>query len=237
MLEGIAPEHCKKRVHVSVAKKIAIQIISGEFEEHQKLPCEFDLCEQHGISRTALRESMKLLSAKGLLCSKPKIGTRVQSREMWHFMDAQLLEWIHETNKMKLFLNQFLGLRKAIEPEASALSSLNATVEERMELAVIFQSMVAASETDDMEAWIEQDMKFHCQIFKSTGNLFYVPFANILPTILRTFIDNSAQGGRYCIQEHAAIYDAVMAGNPQKARVASKALLADENQRLSVVTA
>ena len=237
MTQALPIDEPKERVHVVVAKQIAVKILSGEIEEREKLPSEPDLCNQFGLSRTALRESMKLLSGKGLICSKPKIGTKVQTREKWHFLDAQLLEWIQETHKMDLFLNQFLGLRKAIEPEACALAALNATAEQRMELSVIFQQMVAAAKDSDMNRWIESDLKFHCLLFRSTRNFFYIPFGNVLPTIFRTFIDSSAQGGRFCIEEHGEIYNAIMAGNPTKARLASKTLLNDENQRLSLVSA
>ncbi len=224
-----------KRIHVQVAKQIARKILSGELEQDTKLPCELELCELFGVSRTALRESMKLLSAKGLIMSRPKVGTKVLPRENWHFLDPQLLEWIQDIKGAERFLHQFLGLRKAIEPEACALASLNATVEQRKEISILFQKMTIAAESDDEVSWVELDLKFHCKIFQSTGNDFLIPFGNILSTIFKRFIDRSAEGGRYCLEEHKAIYDSVMAGNSAQARLASAALLKDHNQRLAVV--
>ncbi len=224
-----------KRIHVQVAKQITRKILSGELEPGTKLPCELELCELFGISRTALRESIKLLSAKGLIMSRPKVGTKVLPRENWHFLDPQLLEWIQDMEGAELFLHQFLGLRKAIEPEACALASLNATVEQRKEISILFQKMTLAAENDDEASWVELDLKFHCKIFQSTGNDFFIPFGNILSTIFKRFIDRSAEGGRYCLDEHKAIYDSIMTGNPIQARLASMALLNDHNQRLAVV--
>ncbi|WP_133154477.1 FadR/GntR family transcriptional regulator, partial [Vibrio splendidus] len=86
-------EDSSRRIHVQVARQIARKILSGELEENQKLPSEMDLCEIFGVSRTALRESTKLLSAKGLIESKPKVGTRIKPRTQWHFLDPQLLYW------------------------------------------------------------------------------------------------------------------------------------------------
>ncbi|WP_070971257.1 FadR/GntR family transcriptional regulator [Vibrio sonorensis] len=222
-----------KKIHVQVARKLARDILSSNLQEGEKLPSELELCQMFGISRTALRESTKLLSAKGLITSKPKVGTRVRQRRHWHFLDPQLLEWIQDLEDTKPFLAQFLGLRKAIEPEACALAALNATIEQRKELSIAFQAMTKAANRFDYPAWTTNDHLFHQVIFLSTGNQFYIPFANILTTIFRQFIDQSAEGGRFCIEEHRAIYDGIMSGNPRQAKLASQRLLHDSNQRLA----
>jgi DNA-binding FadR family transcriptional regulator len=87
------------------------------------------LCEQFGISRTALREAVKLFTSKGLLESRPKIGTRVVDRAYWNVLDSQHIEWMDGLTGIDQFCHQFLGLRRAIEPEACALASKFASVE------------------------------------------------------------------------------------------------------------
>ena len=131
MFPFTAVEDSNRRIHIQVARQIARKILSGELKENQKLPSEMELCEALGVSRTALRESTKLLSAKGLIESKPKVGTSILPRSNWHFLDAQLLEWIQDIADIQPFLTQFLGLRKAIEPEACALAAMHARVEQR----------------------------------------------------------------------------------------------------------
>lgn len=222
-----------QKIYLQVAKQIGMKILSGELKEGERLLCEVELCRVFNISRTALRESTKLLSAKGLIHSKPKAGTIVNARQHWHFLDPQLLEWVAEVDNHEFFLSQFLGLRKAIEPEACALAAIHATADQRKELSIAFQNMLDASKRVDYDAWTASDHQFHQTIFQSTGNRFYVPFSNILSTTLRSFIDTSAQGERFCIEEHRAIYDAIMVGNPELARVQSKQLLEDENQKLA----
>ncbi|PMH40338.1 GntR family transcriptional regulator [Vibrio sp. 10N.286.49.B3] len=228
-------EDSTRRIHVQVARQIARKILSGELAENEKLPCEIDLCEIFGVSRTALRESTKLLSAKGLIESKPKVGTSIRPRSQWHFLDPQLLEWIQDLEDTQPFLAQFLGLRKAIEPEACALAAQNATVEQRKELSVLFQKMTAAALAFDYEEWTVNDHLFHQTIYLSTGNQFYIPFGNILSTIFKQFIDHSAEGGNFCLTEHKAIYDSIMTGNADMARDFSQLLLNDNNQKLSKV--
>lgn len=228
-------EDSSRKIHVQVARQIARRILSGGLQPLEKLPCELEMCDIFGVSRTSLRESIKLLSAKGLIESKPRVGTRVQERNNWHFLDPQLMEWIQDLEDNQRFLAQFLGLRKAIEPEACALAAKHASVAQRKDLSIVFQRMTFAAQSHNMAQWTENDHLFHQLIFQSTGNQFFLPFSNILSTIFREFIDESAEGGRFCLAEHQRIYDAIMAGKSDAARLASQTLLNDENQRLAQV--
>lgn len=222
----------KRSLHVQVARDIARRILSGQLKQGEVIPGEMSLCEQFGVSRTALREAVKLLTSKGLLESKPKVGTKVVDRLSWNFLDPQLLEWMDGLPNSQIFFHQFLGLRKAIEPEACALAARNATAKQRMELSATFQQMCEIADDFDQSRWAEVDMNFHRLIFFSTGNDFYLPFGNVLATIFMSFIHHSSKDGGVCIGEHRAIYDAIMAGNAEKARQASQQLLQEEKHRL-----
>lgn len=228
----------KRSLHVQVAREIARGILSGELPERSILPGEMALCEQFGISRTALREAVKLLTSKGLLESKPKVGTRVIDRAYWNFLDPQLIEWMDGLADTDQFCFQFLGLRRAIEPEACALAAKNATAEQRIELSETFQRMVEVAEADEFDhaKWMEVDTQFHSLIFNATGNDFYLPFGNILTTMFINFIAHSSEEGSTCINEHRQIYDAIMAGNADKARIASSRHLIADNHRLPEVS-
>ncbi|MEZ8238397.1 FadR/GntR family transcriptional regulator [Vibrio splendidus] len=225
----------KRSLHVQVAREIARGILSGDLPQGSIIPGEMALCEQFGISRTALREAVKLLTSKGLLESRPKIGTRVVDRAYWNFLDPQLIEWMDGLTDVDQFCSQFLGLRRAIEPEACALAAKFATAEQRIELSEIFQKMVEVDEAEvfDQERWTDIDTRFHSLIFNATGNDFYLPFGNILTTMFVNFIVHSSEEGSTCINEHRRIYEAIMAGDCDKARIASAVHLQDSNHRLA----
>lgn len=224
----------KRSLHVQVARNIARGILSGELPQGSILPGEVALCEKFGVSRTALREAVKLLTSKGLLESKPKVGTRVIDRAYWNFLDPQLIEWMDGLADPDMFCQQFLGLRRAIEPEACALAAVNASAAQRIELSETFQEMVEVSEAPifDHDKWLDVDTRFHSLVFNSTGNDFYLPFGNILTTMFVNFIAHSSEEGSTCINEHREIYDAIMAGNAEKARQASANHLLDSKHRI-----
>lgn len=222
----------KRSLHVQVAREIARKVLSDELPQGSIIPGEMELCEQFAVSRTALREAIKLLTSKGLLESRPKIGTKVRSRDNWNFLDAQLLDWAVGIENTEKVYQEFLALRKAIEPEAAALAASNATAEQRIQLSATFQKMSDIAKDFDQAAWTAADMEFHRLVFLSTGNSFYLPFANVLCTMFESFISHSSQDGSTCIDEHRAIYDAIMAGNSDKAREANQLLLNKSNHRL-----
>lgn len=222
----------KRSLHVQVAREVARKILSGELAQDEIIPSEMTLCEQFNVSRTALREAIKLLTSKGLLISRPKVGTRVRSRDNWNFLDSQLLDWVTDIGDNEAIYQEFLALRKAIEPEAAALAASNATAEQRILLSATFQKMDEIAANFNVEAWTEADMEFHRLVFLSTGNNFFLPFANVLCTMFASFIGHSSEKGGTCIEEHRAIYTAIMAGDADKARQANADLLNNSNHRL-----
>lgn len=223
----------KRSLHVQVAREIARKILSGGVEQNEIIPGEMVLCEQFNVSRTSLREAIKLLTSKGLLESKPKVGTRVTSRENWNFLDSQLLDWLTDIGDNAQVYQDFLSLRNALEPEAAALAAQNATAEQRISLSSTFQKMDEISKQFDLKRWTEADLDFHRLIFLSTGNSFYLPFANVLCTMFKSFITHSSLEGSTCINEHRAIYSAIMAGDSDKARKANIMLLSKSKSRLT----
>jgi len=221
----------KRSLHVQVAREIARKILSGEVAQNEIIPGEMALCEQFEVSRTSLREAIKLLTSKGLLESKPKVGTRVTERQNWNFLDSQLLDWLTDIGDNDAVYRDFLSLRNALEPEAAALAAKNASAEQRIALSATFQKMDEISKNFEVSRWTEADMEFHRLIFLSTGNSFYLPFANVLCTMFKSFISHSSEKGSTCINEHRAIYTAIMAGDAEKARQANINLLNKSKRR------
>lgn len=76
-----------------VGREIFGAILSGRFPEGSVLPNEIALAEQLGVSRTALREAIKGLAAKGLLASRRRRGTLVLERRHWNMLDADIIAW------------------------------------------------------------------------------------------------------------------------------------------------
>lgn len=106
----------------SLARNLFSLVITSEFPEGSTLPVEAELCDRFGVSRTALREAIKRLEAKGILNVRRRTGTLVASRRNWALLDVDLLRWQTEAGDFSVCENLW-GALIALVPEASASGS------------------------------------------------------------------------------------------------------------------
>ena len=80
-------------VHASLANEIGMRIVRGDYPPGTILPNEAKWSETFEVSRSAVREAIKMLMAKSLLSSRPKVGSWVEPRERWNLLDRDVLGW------------------------------------------------------------------------------------------------------------------------------------------------
>src|SRR6187399_3228690 len=147
------------RIHQALARKLGIAILSGEHKPGAPFAGEIEQSEALGISRTAYREAMRILTAKGLLESRPKAGTHVTPRRNWNLLDPDVLEWMFAGKPDERFIVDLFELRGVIEPAAAELAALRHDADDlaRMDqgLAAMRQHGLATAEGQ------EGDQLFH----------------------------------------------------------------------------
>ena len=84
---------------------------------------EIEASEALGVSRTAYREAIRILAAKGLIESRPKAGTRVTQRSRWNLLDPDVLGWAFESEPDLDLLESLFELRNIVESAAAALAA------------------------------------------------------------------------------------------------------------------
>ncbi|WP_179499786.1 MULTISPECIES: FadR/GntR family transcriptional regulator [Sphingopyxis] len=201
-------------------------IVVGDYEG-EIFPTEAELAKQHGVSRSVTREAVKMLTAKGLLSARPRQGTIVQPTTSWNLFDTDVLRWLLERQFSIDLLRQFNELRVAIEPEAAALAARVATADDIERVNAGLKRMEKAERGDDDT--LESDIAFHIAVLRASRNPFYAQFRDVVSTALRTSIrfTNRVKGRTANVGDHAAVRDAIVAGNPDKARKAMRALISD----------
>src|SRR5688500_16622390 len=121
------PSGSTSRGKAMVAETLALRILGGDYPPERPLPHETALLAEFGVSRTCLREALQMLSAKGLVRSRPKLGTFVRDAHDWNFLDADLLRWRQRVVSKPVFLRELFSVRRMVEPETAALAAQNAT--------------------------------------------------------------------------------------------------------------
>lgn len=84
-----------------------------------------------------------MLTAKGMILARPRIGTRVMPQSYWNFLDKELLSWWITKDNFLEVTDHFVVLRRALEPQAAALAATNASNEQRYQLSLLMAEMRA----------------------------------------------------------------------------------------------
>lgn len=213
------------KIHLRVADQLGLAIVRGDYPPGTALPSEIRLCEMLGVSRTAMREAIRGLIAKGLIDSRPKLGTRVREAVHWNHLDPDVLRWRVEVTDTESYLQKMFQLRHATEPEASAIAAEHADADDRARLQAAFQAMVGAG--GDNGLWVEADLEFHKSIYLATHNEFFWPIGQLFGFALREMFRIAALGQHRprAIEEHRAVLVAILERKPDLARAASLTLL------------
>ncbi|CAI1918694.1 FadR/GntR family transcriptional regulator [Serratia proteamaculans] len=212
-----------------LAEKLGQQILAGDYQAGSILPGEMELGEQFGVSRTAVREAVKMLAAKGMLLPRPRIGTRVMPQSQWNFLDQDLLTWWMTKENFDQVMQHFLILRTSLEPQACSLAAANANTQQTTRLAELMAEMRALHIQFDREHWIQVDTQFHQLIYEASGNPFLTSFANLFSSVYQSYFRAITGNEVIKLQHHQAIVDAILAGDSAEALAACQVLLREKD--------
>lgn len=208
-----------------MVQELGRMIVCGEYAD-DSFPTEAELCEKFGVSRSAVREAVKMLSAKGLIASKPKQGIRIQPEDQWNIFDPDLLQWMLQSKPSLQVLKEFLQVRTTIEPGAAALAANDADGAsiENIEKALERMRKAEAGSKEELEA----DIAFHVSILYASKNRFYIRLRDFISTALRVSISHTTPiKGNYAqiIDDHAKVFNAIKNRNPERAKQTMLALI------------
>lgn len=213
-----------------LAEKLGQQILAGVYAAGSILPGEIEIGEQFGVSRTAVREAVKILAAKGMLLPRPRIGTRVMPQSNWNFLDQDLLNWWMTQENFDQVMQHFLILRNSLEPHACSLAATHANQQQKNQLATLMAEMRALHADFDRERWIEVDTQFHQLIYEASANPFLTSFANLFSSVYQSYFRAITGNEVLKLNHHQAIVDAILASDGATAQIACQVLLNEKDE-------
>lgn len=230
-----------RRLHGAIAHKLGVAILSGEYAPGDKLSGEVAFAEELNVSRSAYREAVQVLTAKGLVESRTKAGTKVLSRNRWNLLDPEVLAWAFAGKPDRKFVRDLFELRAVVEPAAAGLAAERA---DKAELKVMREALAGMRRhTLATEAGRAADRDFHTAILQATRNdALQVLSASIGAAVNWTtqFKLSSPALPRNPIPDHVAVYDAIAAGDAEAASSAMRVLVAlaleDAHEAMGVKT-
>ena len=205
----------RESLHDKVVRHLARKIVAGGLST---LPNEAELGKELNVSRSILRESVKVLASKGLVQVGPT-GTRVRPRRDWNLLDPLFLEWISENGHDKNFFENLCELRLAFEPKAAELAALRRTGDDLAELETAWDGMRRARQ--DREAYNLADLRFHEGIFRAAHNELFTHVAGLTKIYLRMSFSITSAGHRdpsASLPNHKQVLDAIVERDAPAAR-------------------
>ena len=218
----------RRGLHGEVVHTIGLQIVSGQLKAGDPLPPEDELTSDLAVSRTVLREAVRVLAAKGLVQARPKIGTRVRDRSEWNILDPDVLSWRTEASHDQKLYEETTEVRLAIEPLAARLAATRATDEQVAAITEAFAGMEAG--VDDQPAYLAADLEFHTRILASCHNELLEHLGRVLRAVLRatfSLTTTPSRSRRRALPLHRAILEGIVAGDEDAAEIAARTLIAD----------
>jgi DNA-binding FadR family transcriptional regulator len=233
----VTTERSKERLHGSIARKLGVAIVSGRIKPGETLDNEIESSERMAVSRTAYREAVRILAAKGLVTSRPKHGTQVCPRSAWHLLDPEVLAWLFDSRPSTDFVVGLFELRSIIEPAAAALAAQRRTARQVAQLRDALGRMerYGLADANGQSA----DREFHDAVLAATRNPALVALSSSIGAAVRwttIFKQRKRRLPRDPMPEHRRVFDAIDAGRAEAARAAMQDLvaLALEDTKLSM---
>lgn len=221
-----------RNLHGQVIHELGRLIVSGELKPGESLPREETLAQRMVISRTALRESLKVLASKGLIETRQKTGTRVREIRYWKQLDADVLAWRCASMPTDDFVEKLVEMREIIEPAAAAAAAKRRNADQLARIQAAYDAMAAAQ---DLDAWTQADLSFHESVLDAANNELMTSLFCVIETALGAYFLLSARTAvdfKYSLPRHLAVYEAIDQRKPEAARQAMLDMIADSRANI-----
>ena len=217
-----------------IARELGRRIVGGSYGQGDLIEDEGRLATKYQVSRSVIRDAVKILVGKGLLEVRRGIGTRVRPRSSWSLLDDDVLAWHQSAPPRPEFLRQLTELREVIEPKAARWAALRGTEEGHDEIKSALLRMEMEKET--IEDFVIADAMFHRAILRAASNeilgaLDGMIFSALLSSIRLT--NSDPRENETSLPFHRSVAEAIWERDGDKAEQRMQHLLADAHERLA----
>ncbi|MFP6558025.1 FadR/GntR family transcriptional regulator [Paraburkholderia sp. B3] len=215
-----------------MAFELGSAILRGDYVPGEVLPREAELMETFDVSRTVLREALRTLTSKGFVESRPRVGTRVRTRDAWNLLDADVLDWYARVAPPLAFALKLQEMREMIEPYAAGLA---ASAHEADTLAAIGDAHAAMASARNMDEWVRADLRFHLAVLAACRNELLVPLGALIARTLEGQLRVNAKRAdvfNAALPEHTTVFEAIARRDGATATSAMAGLLRMTRERI-----
>ncbi|RZU35083.1 GntR family transcriptional regulator [Streptomyces sp. BK022] len=214
-------------LHGQLVQQLGQMIVSGDLGADRPLVPE-EIGQRFEVSRTVVRESLRVLEAKGLVSARPNVGTRVRPVSDWNLLDPDIIEWRAfgpQRDDQRRELNE---LRWTIEPLAARLAAGHGREDVQQRLVDLVEIMSHALAQGDALTFSRADAEFHALLIQVAGNRMLDHLSGIVSSALQVSggpATGCERPTEASVAQHARIVDGLGSGDGAVAEGAMRQLL------------
>lgn len=226
-----------RTLHLDVVDELGLAIIERRFRPGATVTIE-DLERTHQVSRSVVREALRVLESLGMISSRRRVGVQVLPEREWNLYDSRLIHWRLESGERARQLRSLTELRTAVEPQAARLAAGRAALEEAGDLVGLAGRLWAAGRAGDQDQFLELDIRFHQLILRSSGNEMFAKLDELITEVLSGRTHHGLMP-RYphteALQLHLDVAGAIQAGRQDDAQRLMELLVGHASEELREV--
>ena len=214
--------------HATVVQHLGTHIC-GEAPAGTLLVVE-ELCERYAVSRSVVREALRVLESKGLVEAKRGVGTTTRPAAHWNLLDPDVVRWrLHSPDRLNQ-LRELVELRSAFEPEAAALAATRADPHTAARLVTAAARLWSVGHDGTPAEFLEADEDYHRLLLEASGNPMFAQLAPVVRSILRGRTEEGLMADHpaaAALENHLALARAIQRGDADRAREVARRLVFD----------
>lgn len=170
-------------LHEQILERIGHDLGTAEISPGSVLSLE-GLCGRYGVSRTVVREAVRVLESMQVVTTRRRVGVTVRPHEDWDAFDPRIIRWRLAGPDRAAQLVSLSELRLGFEPVAAALAATRATPEQCGALTGAAIGMSVTGKARDLEAYLRHDMVFHRTVLDAADNAMLRALGGIVDEVL-----------------------------------------------------
>ncbi len=224
-------------LHGSVVEHLGALIVNGGIAEGTVVSVD-RLEGRLDVSRSVIREAIRVLEAKGLVASRRRVGITVQPRQAWQVLDPSIIRWRMAGQERLRQLHSLGELRRGIEPVAAALAAARATPEHCRVMSAAVVDMTVHARSGDLNAYLQADQLFHDTLLQASGNEMLAALRGVVHEVLSGRTEHGlmpADPNPAAIRLHGDVAAAVLAGDAPTAERCMREIVEEATEALGQI--
>ncbi|MBS1907377.1 MAG: FadR family transcriptional regulator [Actinobacteria bacterium] len=223
--------------HHRLLDAIGTRIVEGELAPGARL-LTADVAAEQGVSRSAMREVVRVLETMGLVEVRRRAGVEVLPADRWSPYAPEVIRWRLDGSGRLRTLHELSQLRSAIEPLAARLAASHAEAEQRAAIVKAVLGMVEHGDRADQPAYLQHDIDFHAAVLRGSGNPYLAGLADVVAALLHGRTAHALMPRRAdetALRLHQDVAAAITARDPEAAAVAMAAIVSEADDAVEAM--